>query len=113
MSQENYVEGCSMQRPLFLEADGFCFWKTRFETYIKSKDIDLWHVIQDGDFVFKIEGLETKMMKDIMKKQLGKHNKEEMTDVSLCVVLTKEIRTSFVDPRSPASLTCSLNQWQG
>ncbi|GJX02736.1 T-complex protein 1 subunit alpha [Tanacetum coccineum] len=28
-------------------------------------------------------------------------------------VLTKRIRTSFVDPRSPASPTCSLNQWQG
>ncbi|GKA56291.1 zf-CCHC domain-containing protein [Tanacetum coccineum] len=52
MAQENYIEGCSMQRPPFLEADGFCFWRTRFETYVKSKDIDLWQVIQNGDFVF-------------------------------------------------------------
>ncbi|GJR28712.1 hypothetical protein Tco_1104944 [Tanacetum coccineum] len=55
MGQENYVEGCSMQRPPLLEADGFCFWKTRFETYIKFKDIDLWQVIQNGDFVFKMK----------------------------------------------------------
>ncbi|GJU59224.1 MAK10-like protein [Tanacetum coccineum] len=42
MAQENYVEGCSMQRPPLLEADGFCFWKACFETYVKFKDIDLW-----------------------------------------------------------------------
>ncbi|GJY58130.1 hypothetical protein Tco_0458022 [Tanacetum coccineum] len=52
MAQENYIEGCSMQRPPLLEADMFYFWKTRFETYFKSKDIDLWQVIQNGDFVF-------------------------------------------------------------
>ncbi|GKC00106.1 hypothetical protein Tco_0986242 [Tanacetum coccineum] len=37
MDQENYVEGCSMKRPPLLEADGFCFWKARFETYVKAK----------------------------------------------------------------------------
>ncbi|GJW20965.1 zf-CCHC domain-containing protein [Tanacetum coccineum] len=41
MAQENYVKGCSIQRPPLLESDGFCFWKARFETYVKSKDIDL------------------------------------------------------------------------
>nr|GEU55648.1 zf-CCHC domain-containing protein/UBN2 domain-containing protein [Tanacetum cinerariifolium] len=42
MAQENYVEGCSMQRLPLLEAVGFCFWKIHFETYVKSKDTDLW-----------------------------------------------------------------------
>ncbi|GKB00883.1 UBN2 domain-containing protein [Tanacetum coccineum] len=41
MAQENYVERCSMQRPPLLEPNGFCFWKARLETYVKSKDIDL------------------------------------------------------------------------
>ncbi|GJR22343.1 hypothetical protein Tco_0970870 [Tanacetum coccineum] len=85
MAQKNYVEGCSIQRPPLQEADGFCFWKTRFETYIKSKDIDLWQVIQNGDFYFEIEDSETKMMmetsyellKDNQKKQLG--NEAKMT----------------------------------
>ncbi|GJY74425.1 DUF4219 domain-containing protein [Tanacetum coccineum] len=87
MAQENYVERCSMQIPPLLEADGFCFWKTHFETYIKSKDIDLWQVIQNGDFVFEIEDSETKMMKvtsyellkDDEKKQLGMNNEAKMT----------------------------------
>ncbi|GJY01322.1 zf-CCHC domain-containing protein [Tanacetum coccineum] len=37
MAQENYVEGCSMQRPPLLEPNGFCFWKARFKTYVKAK----------------------------------------------------------------------------
>ncbi|GJZ67149.1 hypothetical protein Tco_0630389 [Tanacetum coccineum] len=87
MAQENYVKGCSMQRPHLLETKGFCFWKTRFETYIKSNDIDLWEVIQKGDFYFKIEDSETKMLKEMphellkddQKRQLGKNNKAKMT----------------------------------
>ncbi|GJS16160.1 retrovirus-related pol polyprotein from transposon TNT 1-94 [Tanacetum coccineum] len=87
MAQENYVEGCSIQRPLFLEPNGFCFWKAHFETYVKSKDIDLWQVIKNGDFCFETEDSEMKLMKetpyellkDDQKKQLGKNNKAKMT----------------------------------
>ncbi|GJX02534.1 zf-CCHC domain-containing protein [Tanacetum coccineum] len=39
-----------MQRPPLIESDGFIYWKNRFKTYVKSKDLDLWHVITDGDF---------------------------------------------------------------
>ena len=38
-----------MQRPPLFEANGFIYWKNRFETYVKSKDIDLWYIIIDGD----------------------------------------------------------------
>ncbi|GJW21547.1 zf-CCHC domain-containing protein [Tanacetum coccineum] len=87
MAQENYVEGYSMQRPPLLESDGFFFWKTCFETYIKSKDIDLWQVIQNVDFVFKMKDPETNMdietpyekLKDNEKRQLGKNNEAKMT----------------------------------
>ncbi|GJR92498.1 hypothetical protein Tco_0264672 [Tanacetum coccineum] len=64
---------------------GFAFGN--FETSIKSKDIDLWQVIQNSEFYFKIEDSETKMMKetpyellkDNQKKQLRKNNKANMT----------------------------------
>ncbi|GKD94610.1 hypothetical protein Tco_1374447 [Tanacetum coccineum] len=87
MVQENYVEGCSMQRPPLLEPNGFCFWKARFETYVKSKYIDLWQVIQNGDFYFEVEDEETKLLKetsyellkDEQKKKLGKNNEAKMT----------------------------------
>ncbi|GJZ42234.1 zf-CCHC domain-containing protein [Tanacetum coccineum] len=86
MAQENYVEGCSLQRPPLLEPNGFCFWKARFETYVKSKEIDLWQDIQNGDFYFKVEDEETKLMKktsyellkDEQKKQLSKNNVAKM-----------------------------------
>nr|GEZ40531.1 UBN2 domain-containing protein [Tanacetum cinerariifolium] len=45
MESEKYLEGQSMQRPPLFENDGFIYWKNRFETYVKSKDLDLWHVI--------------------------------------------------------------------
>nr|GEU81017.1 hypothetical protein [Tanacetum cinerariifolium] len=64
MAQKNYVDGCSMQIPPLLEPNWFFFLKSRFETYIKSKDIDLWQVIQNDDFYFKVEDEETKLMKE-------------------------------------------------
>ncbi|GJU01058.1 retrovirus-related pol polyprotein from transposon TNT 1-94 [Tanacetum coccineum] len=45
-----YLEGQSVKRPPLLESDSFIYWKNRFETYVKSKDLDLWHVITNGDF---------------------------------------------------------------
>ncbi|GJT61987.1 hypothetical protein Tco_1005520 [Tanacetum coccineum] len=45
MESKKYLEEQSMQRPPLFESDGFIYWKNIFETYVKSKDIDLWHVI--------------------------------------------------------------------
>nr|GEX72996.1 retrovirus-related Pol polyprotein from transposon TNT 1-94 [Tanacetum cinerariifolium] len=42
MELKKYLEGQSMQRPPLFESDGFIYWKNRFETYVKSKDLDLW-----------------------------------------------------------------------
>ncbi|GJU96465.1 hypothetical protein Tco_1321221 [Tanacetum coccineum] len=39
-----------MQRPPLFEANCFIYWKTRFETYVKSKDIDLWYIIVYGNY---------------------------------------------------------------
>ncbi|GKB52758.1 hypothetical protein Tco_0903511 [Tanacetum coccineum] len=50
MDSENYKEGQSMQRPPLFEANCFIYWKTRFETYVKSKDIDLWYIIVHGNY---------------------------------------------------------------
>nr|GEV84891.1 hypothetical protein [Tanacetum cinerariifolium] len=77
MAQKNYVKGCYKQRPPLLDTDGFCFWKTRFETYIKSKDIDLWQVIQNGDFHFEIKESKTKMMKE-MSYEIIKDNQKNL-----------------------------------
>ncbi|GKC68306.1 hypothetical protein Tco_1100904 [Tanacetum coccineum] len=87
MAQKNYVEGFSMQRPPLLEPNGFFFWKSRFETYLRSKDIDLWQIILNGDFYDEVEDSRTKLMKEMpyelleddQKKKLGKKNEAKMT----------------------------------
>ncbi|GJT27452.1 reverse transcriptase domain-containing protein [Tanacetum coccineum] len=79
---EKYLEGQSMQRPPLFESDGFIYWKNRFETYVKSKDLDLWHVITDGDFPPIQNNPETKKdevvpfhkQNDDLKKKLAKNN---------------------------------------
>nr|GEU46139.1 zf-CCHC domain-containing protein/UBN2 domain-containing protein [Tanacetum cinerariifolium] len=87
MVQENYVKGCSLQRPPLLEPNRFCFWIARFETYIKSKDIDLRQLFKSGNFYVNVKDSKTKLMKetsneplkDEQKKQLSKNNEAKMT----------------------------------
>ncbi|GJW76662.1 DUF4219 domain-containing protein [Tanacetum coccineum] len=79
-------EGKSMQRPPLFESDSFIYWKNRFETYVKSKDLDLWHVITNGDFQPIEQNPETKLdevipfekQSDDLKKRLAKNNKAKM-----------------------------------
>ncbi|GKB55456.1 hypothetical protein Tco_0906209 [Tanacetum coccineum] len=86
MESEKYLEGQSMQRPLLFESDGFIYWKNRFETYVKSKDLDLWHVITNGDFPLIQNNPETKKdeivpfhkQNDDLKKKLAKNNEAKM-----------------------------------
>ncbi|GJY99505.1 hypothetical protein Tco_0516935 [Tanacetum coccineum] len=75
-----------MQRPPLFESDGFIYWKNRFETYVKSKDLDLWHIITYGDFppiqnnpeTKKDEIVPFKKQNDDLKKKLAKNNKSKM-----------------------------------
>ncbi|GJS25582.1 hypothetical protein Tco_0454214 [Tanacetum coccineum] len=86
MESEKYLEGQSMQRPPLFESDGFIYWKNRFETYVKSKDLDLWHIITDGDFPPIQNNPETKKdeivpfhkQNDDLKKKLAKNNESKM-----------------------------------
>ncbi|GKA49265.1 hypothetical protein Tco_0742223 [Tanacetum coccineum] len=72
-----------MQRPSLFESDGFIYWKNRFKTYVKSEDLDLWHVITYGDFppiqynpeTKKDETISFDKQNDDLKKKLGKEHK--------------------------------------
>ncbi|GJZ31005.1 retrovirus-related pol polyprotein from transposon TNT 1-94 [Tanacetum coccineum] len=86
MDFDKYLEGQSMQRPPLFESDSFIYWKNRFETYVKSKDLDLWHVITNGDFQPIEQNPETKLdevipfekQSDDLKKRLAKNNEAKM-----------------------------------
>ncbi|GJU42899.1 hypothetical protein Tco_1195856 [Tanacetum coccineum] len=56
------------------------------KTYVKSKELDLWHVITNGDFQPIVQNLETKLdevipfkkQTDDLKKRLAKNNEAKM-----------------------------------
>ncbi|GJR93299.1 integrase, catalytic region, zinc finger, CCHC-type containing protein [Tanacetum coccineum] len=60
--------------------------KFKFETYVKSKDLDLWHVITNGDFQPINQNPETKLdevipfdkQTDDLKRRLAKNNEAKM-----------------------------------
>ncbi|GJR70116.1 hypothetical protein Tco_0016181 [Tanacetum coccineum] len=86
MESKKYLEGQSMQRSPVFESDGFIYWKNRFETYVKSKNLVLWHVIIHGDFPPIQNNPETKKdeivpfdkQNDDLKKKLAKNNEAKM-----------------------------------
>ncbi|GJZ85882.1 hypothetical protein Tco_0651221 [Tanacetum coccineum] len=86
MDSDKYLEGQSMQRPPLFEMDSFIYWKNRFETYVKSKNLDLWHVITNGDFQPIVQNPETKLdevipfekQTDDLKKRLAKNSETKM-----------------------------------
>ncbi|GJU01020.1 hypothetical protein Tco_1111358 [Tanacetum coccineum] len=86
MDFDKYLEGQSKQRPPLYESDSFIYWKNRFETYVKSKDLDLWHVITNGDFQPIVQNPETKLdevipfekQTDDLKTRLVKNNEAKM-----------------------------------
>nr|GEU97604.1 DUF4219 domain-containing protein/UBN2 domain-containing protein [Tanacetum cinerariifolium] len=86
MDLENYKEGQSMQRPPLFDANCFTYWKNRFETYVKSKDIDLWHIIVYGDYKPTIKNKDTgkeevipyEKYEEYHKKMISKNDKAKM-----------------------------------
>ncbi|GJX57208.1 zf-CCHC domain-containing protein [Tanacetum coccineum] len=86
MDSDKYLKGQSMQRPPLFESDSFIYWKNRFKTYVKSKDLDLWHVITNGDFQPIEQNPKTKLdevipfekQSDGLKKRLAKNNKAKI-----------------------------------
>ncbi|GKA82501.1 retrovirus-related pol polyprotein from transposon TNT 1-94 [Tanacetum coccineum] len=86
MDSKNYKEGQSMQRPPLFEANCFIYWKNRFETYVKSKDIDIWHIIVYGNYKPTIKNKDTgkeevisyEKYEESHKKMISKNNEAKM-----------------------------------
>ena len=86
MEFEKYQEGQSRQTPPLFETDSFIYWKTQFETYVKSKDLDLWHLITMGDFEpieYNPETTQNEIVSydkqsESLKKKLAKNDEAKM-----------------------------------
>ncbi|GJV90375.1 zf-CCHC domain-containing protein [Tanacetum coccineum] len=81
-----YLEGQSMQRPPLFESDHYIYCKNRFETYVEAKDLNLWHIILNGDFPPLSKNEVTQILEvvpfeqqdDDLKKKLAKNNEAKM-----------------------------------
>ncbi|GJU89044.1 zf-CCHC domain-containing protein [Tanacetum coccineum] len=86
MDLDKYLEGQSMKRPPLFESDHFIYWKNIFETYVKAKDLDLWHIIWNGDFPSLAKNEVTQILEvvpfeqqdDDLKKKFAKNNEAKM-----------------------------------
>ncbi|GJY98217.1 zf-CCHC domain-containing protein [Tanacetum coccineum] len=86
MDSDKYLKGQSMQKPPLFESDHFIYSKNRFETYVKAKDLDLWHIILNGDFpplaknevIEILEVVPFEEQYDDLKKKLAKNNEAKM-----------------------------------
>nr|GEU53001.1 DUF4219 domain-containing protein/UBN2 domain-containing protein [Tanacetum cinerariifolium] len=75
-----------MQIPPLFESDHFIYWKNRFKTYVKVKDLGLWHIILNGDFppvaknkeIHVLETVPFEQQDDDLKKKLAKNNEAKM-----------------------------------
>ncbi|GJW06522.1 zf-CCHC domain-containing protein [Tanacetum coccineum] len=105
MDSDKYLEGQSMQRPPLFESDSFIYWKNRFETYVKSKDLDLWHVITNGDFQPIEQNKETKLCEvipfekqsDDLKKRLAKNNEAKMKTLLITHHGNSQVKDNKID----------------
>ncbi|GJS18248.1 hypothetical protein Tco_0412720 [Tanacetum coccineum] len=86
MDSENYKESQSMQRPPLFKDNYFIYWKNHFETYMKSKVIDLWHIIVYGDYKPTIKNKDTgkeevipyEKYEESHKKMISKNDEAKM-----------------------------------
>ncbi|GJT18034.1 putative ribonuclease H-like domain-containing protein [Tanacetum coccineum] len=102
-----------MKQPPLLEANYSNYWKNHFETYVKSKDIDLWHIIVYGNYKRTIKNKDTNKeeiipyenFEETHKKMVSKNDeakmvvynalpKRNMKEFSCVVVLEKDSEIS-------------------
>nr|GEW53701.1 DUF4219 domain-containing protein/UBN2 domain-containing protein [Tanacetum cinerariifolium] len=91
-----------MQRPPLFESEYFIYWKDRFETYVKANNLDVWHIILNGDFPSLARNKETQVLEvvhfeeqsDNLEKKLAKNNKAKM--VLYNALPKKEYETIFM-----------------
>ena len=56
VQQINHIaEGHSINRPPYFNGEDYLYWKDRIRLFIESTSIDMWEIIEDGDYVLTIE----------------------------------------------------------
>ncbi|GJV74453.1 hypothetical protein Tco_1506037 [Tanacetum coccineum] len=99
MDSDKYLEEQSMQRPPLFESDHFYLLETnKIETYVKAKDLDLWHIILNGDF--------PPLAKNEFTQVLEKRNRKKV----LCVKRLKIFGNRLVKFTHQGNSTIKVNK---
>ncbi|GKE19969.1 hypothetical protein Tco_1431481 [Tanacetum coccineum] len=101
MDSDKYLKGKSMQRSPLFENDHFIYWKNIFETYVKAKDLDLWHIILNGDFPPVARNKETQVLETVPFEQQDDDLKKKLvswlnSQMSLCEISLKIINKNKI-----------------
>ncbi|GJU03527.1 hypothetical protein Tco_1113865 [Tanacetum coccineum] len=93
-----------MQRPPLFEANCFIYWKNRFETYVKSKDVDLWYIIAHGNYKPTTKDKDGKdvvtpyeKLDENQKKMLSKNDEAKMRPKVTAIEESKDLSKLSLD----------------
>ncbi|GJX13613.1 hypothetical protein Tco_0205371 [Tanacetum coccineum] len=93
-----------MQRPPLFEANCFIYWKNRLETYVKSKDIDIWYIIAHGNYKPIIKDKDGKdvvtpyeKLDENQKKMLSKNDEAKMDSLITTHQGNKQVKDNKID----------------
>ncbi|GJW01103.1 zf-CCHC domain-containing protein [Tanacetum coccineum] len=93
-----------MQRPPLFEENCFIYWKNRFETYVKSKDVDLWYIIAHGNYKPTTKDKDGKdvitpyeKLDENQKKMLSKNDEAKMDSLITTHQGNKQVKDNKID----------------
>ena len=56
VSQINHiVEGQSINRPPYFNGEDYPYWNDRMRLFIESTSLDMWEIIENGDYIPTVE----------------------------------------------------------
>ena len=54
---KHIVEGHSINRPTYFNGEDYLYWKDRMRLFIESTSLDMWEIIENGDYSLTVEQL--------------------------------------------------------
>lgn len=83
---DGYSEVQSTNRPPLFDGTDHSFWKHRMRIFIRSQDIDVWRVIETGNFIPQ-KRVEGKLLQKEYEELTNEDNKQlSMNDKALSIL---------------------------
>ena len=50
-----YIEDHSINHPPYFNGEDYPYWKDRMKLFIESTSLDIWEIIENGDYISTVE----------------------------------------------------------